>query len=54
MSARDQIDKAVFRGPLYTEMLDLNDKVLRAESDAELEKLVHDSYARMRMILAES
>lgn len=54
VSARDQIDKAVFRGPLYTEMLDLNDKVLRAESDAELEKLVHDSYARMRMILAES
>ncbi len=53
-SARDQIDQTAYLGPLYTEMLELNDKVLQAESDAELDKLVHEAYTRMQMILAES
>ncbi len=51
---RDQINAVEYMTPVVIELMELWPQVNAAEDEAQLEKLVHDSYTRMRMILAES
>ncbi len=51
---REQINVVDYMTPVNRELMDLWYQADAAEDEAQLEKLVHDSYTRMRMILAES
>ena len=51
---REQINVVDYMTPVNRELMDLWYQADAAEDEAQLEKLVHDSYIRMRMILAES
>ncbi len=51
---RDQINAVEYMTPVVIELMELWPQVNAAEDEAQLEKLVHDSYTRMQMILAES
>ena len=51
---REQINVVDYMTPVNRELMDLWYQADAAEDEAQLEKLVHDSYTRMQMILAES
>lgn len=51
---RDQINAVEFVTPVYIELEELVQKAGEAEDEAQLEKLIHETYTRMQMILAES
>ncbi len=53
-AVRDQINAVEYVTPVVVELIELWQRLGAAEDGAELEKLVHDSYTRMQMILAES
>ena len=53
-SLQEQINAVEFTTPLSNEMESLFRECSRMDDETELQEAVHDAYARMRMMLAES